>query len=72
MIKYKPYAEIETHVTKFKIRGWESQKNFRNENTTVIYKGIADGKRFEVRTNGHQRIADIIDAIEKDLKNELH
>ena len=67
MIKHKDYIEIESHVTRFKIRGWESQKNFRNDNTTVTYMGVADGKHFEVRTNGHQLVKDIIDGIVKEV-----
>ena len=67
MIKNKQYIEMEEHCTKIKIKGWESQKNFRNDNTTVIYKGIADGKHFEVRTNGHQLLKDIINAIVEEV-----
>ena len=66
MIKYKPYTEIETHVTKIKIKGWEEQKaqrNFGNENISMVYSGVVDGRKFKVVTNGRMLLSDVVDKI---------
>ena len=66
MIKHRQYVEIENHVTKIKIKGWESQKNARNignENISMVYSGVADGKKFRVQTNGRMLLGDVIDKI---------
>ena len=65
MIKNKKVIEIENHVGKFKIRGWESAKGMRYMDSTLIYKGIADGKKFHVETNGREKLADVVNKIVK-------
>ena len=70
MIKHKDYVEIESHVSKMKIRGWENYKNFKYENAKVHYVGIADGKRFNVVTEGNELIKNIIDRICKVATDE--
>ena len=63
MIRHRDYIEIESHVTKMKIHGWENYKNFKYENAKVQYNGIADGKKFSVTTEGNELIKDVIDKI---------
>ena len=66
MIKIKRYIEIKEHCTKLKIKGWESQKNLRNignENISMVYSGVADGKKFRIQTNGRTLLGDVIDKI---------
>ena len=68
MIKHKSYVEIEDHVSKLHIRGWETAKTMRGQDYVVIYKGIADGKRFAVETNGRMPLKDVINQIVKAVK----
>lgn len=68
MIKQKTYIEIEDHVTKLKIKGWETTKNINKERICLNIKGIADGKKFEINTTGKMLVSEIIDAIVNEVK----
>ena len=67
MVKRMGCVEIQNHVSKIKIHGWEGYKNFRLESARVNYRGIADGKKFNYTSKGSERIGDIIDNICKEV-----
>lgn len=64
MIKYKPYVEIERHVEKIKITGWNFSKNIC-DNSTVTISGVVDGKKFLISPDGNLLLKDIVDEIVK-------
>ena len=68
MIKHKDYIEIENHVTEINIRGWENYKNFKYQNSKVNYSGVADGKKYNVTSEGSWLIKDIVNKICKQVK----
>lgn len=70
MIRHKPYAEIENHVTKLKIKGWENYKSDRHMESKLKISDIVDGKRFSFETTGKMTIAEIVDEICKAAQNE--
>lgn len=62
MIKYKTYVEIERHVEKIKISGWNFSKNVC-DNSTVTISGVVDGKKFSISLDGNMLLKDIVDKI---------
>lgn len=59
--------QIEDHVSELKIKGWINSWNFKDYKPMAI-TGVADGKRFAVKTSGNNTLGEIVKMIVGELK----
>lgn len=59
--------EIEDHVTEIEIKNFATLKNQTYTQSIMTISGVADGKKFALKTDGTMTIGDIVNEITRQV-----